>query len=94
MELIQAWIAIIIIAREFIVTGLRIVALTLDMVIPAEMGGKMKMTAQISSILVLLLDKTFVFADLYSLGIFLLWTAMVLGLISGVQYFILFWKRL
>jgi CDP-diacylglycerol--glycerol-3-phosphate 3-phosphatidyltransferase len=94
MELIQAWIAIIIIAREFIVTGLRIVALTLDMVIPAEMGGKMKMTAQISSILVLLLDKTFVFADLYSLGIFLLWTAMVLGFISGVQYFILFWKRL
>ena len=56
MELIPAWIAIIIIAREFIVTGLRIVALTMEMVIPAEMGGKIKVTAQIASIITLLVD--------------------------------------
>ncbi len=100
MELIPAWIAIVIIAREFIVTGLRIVALTKDIVIPAEMGGKIKVTAQISAILVLLLDKTFLLTeifkdiDLYHLGIVLLWIAMILGIISGVQYFILFWKRI
>ena len=96
MEMVQAWIAIVIIAREFIVTGLRIVALTMDLVIPAEMGGKIKMTAQISSILVLFLDKTFLFnaIDLYSIGILLLWIAMILGIVSGIQYFILFWKRI
>ena len=96
MALIPAWIAIVIIAREFIVTGLRVVALSKDIVIPAEMGGKIKVTAQISSILALLLDRTFLFTqvDLYSTGIVLLWIAMVLGVISGVQYFILFWKRL
>ena len=96
MALIPAWIAIVIIAREFIVTGLRVVALTKDIVIPAEMGGKIKVTAQISAILVLLMDKTFLFRqiDLYSTGIVLLWIAMVLGVVSGVQYFILFWKRL
>jgi CDP-diacylglycerol--glycerol-3-phosphate 3-phosphatidyltransferase len=103
MELIPAWIAIIIIAREFIVTGLRVVALTKDVVIPAEMGGKIKVTAQISSVLVLLIDKTFisrylynlgVTLDLHGLGITLIWIAVILGVISGVQYFILFWERI
>lgn len=94
MAIIPAWIAIVIIAREFIVTGLRVVALSKEIVIPAEMGGKIKVTAQISSILVLLLDRTLMTGDLYGLGIFLLWVAMVLGIISGVQYFILFWKRI
>jgi CDP-diacylglycerol--glycerol-3-phosphate 3-phosphatidyltransferase len=103
MELIPAWIAIIIIAREFIVTGLRVVALTKDIVIPAEMGGKLKVTAQISSVLVLLIDKTFisrylynfgVTLDLHGLGTTLIWIAVILGVISGVQYFILFWKRI
>lgn len=93
MEIIPAWIAIIIIAREFIVTGLRVVALTKDIVIPAEMGGKIKVTAQISSVLILLIDKV-VSTDIYSPGITLIWIAMILGVISGVQYFILFWKRI
>ncbi len=94
MEFIPAWIAILIIIREFIVTGMRIVALTKDIVIPAEMGGKLKVTAQISSIIILLVDKTFVFADFYALGIILLWVSMILGVTSGIQYFILFWKKI
>ncbi len=94
MALIPAWIAIVIIAREFIITGLRVVALSKDIVIPAEMGGKIKVTAQISSILALLIDKTFISMDLYSLGITLMWIAMILGVISGIQYFVLFWKRI
>ncbi len=94
MAVIPAWIAVIIIAREFIVTGLRVVALSKDIVIPAEMGGKIKVTAQISSILVLLLDKTLMITDIYSAGITLLWIATILGIVSGVQYFVLFWERL
>jgi len=95
MGLVPAWIAIVIIAREFIVTGLRIVALSQDIVIPAEAGGKIKMTAQITSILVLLVDKAqLIPMDLYPIGIAFLWGAMLMGLFSGVQYFILFGKRL
>ncbi len=103
MELIAAWIAIIIIAREFIVTGLRVVALSKDIVIPAEMGGKLKVTAQITSVIVLLIDKTFIGRylnnlgvplDLHGLGIMFIWIAVILGVISGIQYFILFWKRI
>src|SRR5512135_3855971 len=55
MERLPAWIAIIIIVREFLVTALRVVALSRDIVIPAEMGGKLKTTAQITSILCLVL---------------------------------------
>jgi CDP-diacylglycerol--glycerol-3-phosphate 3-phosphatidyltransferase len=94
MAVIPAWIAIVIIAREFIITGLRVVALSKDIVIPAEMGGKIKVVAQISSILALLLDHSLIDIDLYSVGITLLWIAMILGVISGVQYFILFRKRI
>jgi CDP-diacylglycerol--glycerol-3-phosphate 3-phosphatidyltransferase len=112
IELVPAWIAIVIIAREFIVTGLRIVALTMDLVIPAEMGGKLKVTFQITSILVLLFNETFFvndflasicalllgkpsFAlDLSVVGITCLWISMLLGIISGIQYFVLFWKRI
>lgn len=94
METIPAWIAIVIIAREFIVTGLRIVALSKDMLIPAEMGGKIKMGCQIAAILILFVDRTFVEIDLYAIGLTLLWIAMVLGVVSGIQYFILFRKRI
>jgi CDP-diacylglycerol--glycerol-3-phosphate 3-phosphatidyltransferase len=95
MELVPAWIAIVIIAREFTVTVLRIVALSKDIVIPAETGGKIKMGAQITAILVLLVDKSqFLGIDLYGIGIAFLWGAMLIGLFSGIQYFILFGKRL
>ena len=112
IELIPAWIAIVIIAREFIVTGLRIVALTMDLLIPAEMGGKLKVTCQITAIIILLVDKSLVATefissileplidrpspvfDLYAVGIMFLWISMILGVISGIQYFYSFWKRI
>ncbi len=94
MGFIEAWIAIVIIAREFIVTGLRIVALSKDMVIPAEMGGKIKTTAQFTSLIILLIDRSIVGLDLYNLGYYLLLLAMLVGITSGIQYFALFWKRL
>ena len=109
MQLVPAWIAIVIIAREFIVTGLRIVALTMDLVIPAEMGGKLKVTCQITAIIILLVHKSLVTTDFFAsileslvdrpslvfdVGITFLWISMILGFISGVQYFYLFWKRI
>lgn len=93
METIPAWIAIVIIVREFIVTGLRFGALSKNMVIPAEKGGKIKTACQIASIIILFLDRTLISIDLYALGLTLLWIAMVMGIISGVQYFVLFWKN-
>jgi len=97
MARLSAFIAIILIVREFLVTGLRVVALSKDIVIPAEMGGKLKTTAQITAILCLILvgsifDRLPV--DLYDTGIVFIWIALVLSVTSGVQYTISFWRRI
>lgn len=94
MAAIPAWIAIVIIVREFIVTGLRIGALSKDIVIPAEKGGKIKTACQIASIIILFLDRTLIYVDLYAVGLTLLWIAMILGVVSGIQYFIHFRKKI
>jgi CDP-diacylglycerol--glycerol-3-phosphate 3-phosphatidyltransferase len=99
MERLAAWIAITIIVREFLVTGLRAVALSKDIVIPAEMGGKIKTILQIIAILCLILHRS-IFdinlygRDLYDIGIVLMITALLLSIISGIQYTISFGKKI
>ena len=96
LELVEAWIVIVIIIREFLVTALRMVALVQDMVIPAEMGGKFKMGFQITAILVFLVDYSGILGDVDLGGIALvcLIAAMVLGVLSGIQYFVRFVRSL
>lgn len=94
LERLSVWLAIIIIVREFLVTGLRAVALSKDIVIPAEMGGKLKTTAQITAILLLIIDIEIFGIDLYDLGTVLIWVAMVLSVLSGFKYTVSFWKKI
>src|SRR4030043_851494 len=75
MERLAAWIAITIVVREFLVTGLRAVALSKDIVIAAEIGGKIKTTLQVIAILCLILKSRFLFIDLYDIGIVLIWVS-------------------
>jgi CDP-diacylglycerol--glycerol-3-phosphate 3-phosphatidyltransferase len=97
MTRLSAFIAIILIVREFLVTGLRVVALSKDIIIPAERGGKLKTTAQITSILCLILVGS-IFdnlpLDLYDIGIFFIGIALILSVTSGIQYTISFWKKI
>lgn len=97
MERLSALIAIILIVREFLVTGLRVVALSKDIVIPAEMGGKLKVTAQITAILCLILMGSGIDnlpVDMYDIGIVFIWIALVLSVISGVKYTVAFWGKI
>jgi len=94
MERLAAWIAIIIIVREFLVTGLRVVALSKDIVIPAELGGKIKTGVQIAAVLCLILNRSLFNINLFDIGIVLIWLAMVLSIVSGVNYTISFGKRI
>ena len=55
MRLIPAWIVVIIIFREFIITGLRLLALAKGKVVEAETAGKHKTVSQIISIYVILI---------------------------------------
>jgi CDP-diacylglycerol---glycerol-3-phosphate 3-phosphatidyltransferase len=94
MERLAAWIAIIIIVREFLVTGLRVVALSKDIIIPAELGGKIKTGVQIAAVLCLILNRSLFNINLYDIGIVLIWLALVLSIVSGVKYTISFGKRI
>ena len=94
MVRLSAWIAMIIIVREFVVTALRVVALSKDIVIPAETGGKLKTTAQMASIVLLLLPGGIGNIDFYDVGLVLMYIALVLALTSGIKYTISFWKRI
>ncbi|MBI5190053.1 MAG: CDP-diacylglycerol--glycerol-3-phosphate 3-phosphatidyltransferase [Nitrospirae bacterium] len=99
---VPAWIAIVIIGREFAVTGLRAAASSEGYVIPAYEGGKAKMVFQIIAIIALLIDLGVKNVDLFGIldleawliGTVAIWIAMLLALISGIQYFVQFWDKI
>jgi CDP-diacylglycerol--glycerol-3-phosphate 3-phosphatidyltransferase len=96
LERLSVEVAIILIVREFLVTALRVVALSKDIVIAAEAGGKLKTAAQITGILCLILTGTFfdiLPIDLYDIGRAFIGIAVLLAVASGVQYTIAFWRR-
>jgi CDP-diacylglycerol--glycerol-3-phosphate 3-phosphatidyltransferase len=92
-DVVPAWIAIVIIGREFAVTGLRAIASSENIIIPAETVGKYKVGAQITAVLALLLDYIMAKEWLRDLGTLALWIAMLLALYSAIYYFRVFWKK-
>ena len=74
-----AWMAAIMVVREFAVTGLRMVALEADEVIAANRWGKIKMVAQSLAVFVLLLGY-------FEAGYWVMLLATVLTLLSGWSY--------
>lgn len=91
---VSAWIVIVIIAREFAITGVRAMASAEGLVMPADQLGKYKMGTQITAILMLLLNNRFWFLDWHMLGTIAIWAAMVLSLVSGMQYIIRFMSHM
>jgi CDP-diacylglycerol--glycerol-3-phosphate 3-phosphatidyltransferase len=91
---VAAWIVVVIIAREFAVTGIRAMASSEGLVIPADQLGKYKMGAQITAILMLLLNHQCWIFNWHALGTIAIWVAMILALVSGVQYLIRFTKEM
>jgi CDP-diacylglycerol--glycerol-3-phosphate 3-phosphatidyltransferase len=93
-DVVHSWIAIVIIGREFAVTGLRAIASSEGIIIPAETVGKYKVGAQITTVLSLLLYQYWDQEWMRQLGWFALWVAMILAVYSAVQYFRTYWKKL
>ncbi|MGA9634511.1 MAG: CDP-diacylglycerol--glycerol-3-phosphate 3-phosphatidyltransferase [Solirubrobacterales bacterium] len=82
LQRLDAWIAMVIIAREFAVTGLRLVAVEQGVVIQASWLGKVKTMLQVAAIICLIA------IDPAPLGINLLvYAAVAVTVISGVDYF-------
>ena len=83
MGRLPAWIVIIIISREFIISGFRLVASDNGIVIAASYWGKFKTVFQMAMIIVLIMDLGGVF-DL--IGNVLIWIALALTIISLMDY--------
>ncbi len=87
MQRLGAWIAIVIISREFAVTGLRLVAAAEGTVIAASKLGKIKTITQIIAIVLLMLNNfPFLFFHL-PVSQWMIWLAVLITIISGVDYF-------
>jgi CDP-diacylglycerol--glycerol-3-phosphate 3-phosphatidyltransferase len=91
LDAVPAWMVMIILGREFVVTGLRNVAAGRGLLIPASGLGKGKMVAQVVSIFLLLLARKY--PILQRPGMAVLWVVVVLAFVSAVDYFRLFWRE-
>ena len=84
LEKLPAWFVIIIIGREFIISGFRLIAVEKGVVIAANYWGKVKTVVQMVMSIVLILDFSFSGAEL--LEWILIWAAVVLTVISLLDY--------
>lgn len=86
LELAPAWMVAVIIGREFAVTGLRNIAYSRGVAMPASGLGKLKMAAQVTAILLLLLGWERIPVLLVA-GQAALWFVLAIALWSAVDYY-------
>lgn len=95
LQRVDAVVAILIIAREVAVTGVRAIAAGEGISLAPETIGKYKMIAQVVAILMLILEQESLGLpfDLHVMGTAWLYASLVLGWISGGQYLVSFWRQ-
>lgn len=104
-SIVNVWVAIIIIGREFLISGLRSIAASEGFTIEASELGKLKMVVQIVSVVAAILairwdewvvrlgSSSFVFSvDLVAR--MAIWFMVAVSVISAVDYFVGFWKKI
>jgi CDP-diacylglycerol--glycerol-3-phosphate 3-phosphatidyltransferase len=102
MGRVPAWMVLVILGREIIITGLRGIASTEGIVIAASDLGKFKTIFQIVAIIALLLhydyhwffsvDHPLLTANMHNVGMFYLWIAFVITVWSGFDYLYKFFR--
>jgi CDP-diacylglycerol---glycerol-3-phosphate 3-phosphatidyltransferase len=101
-SLVPAWMAVVIIGREFLVSGLRSIAASEGFTIEASDLGKFKMLVQIVSVVAVILAHRWREWPIYSHYIFpvywialvAIWFMVVLSLVSAIDYFAAFWSKI
>lgn len=88
------WVVVIIIAREFLISGLRTIAVSEGLVISASQGGKWKTSLQLTGIICLMLHYHFAIdylfgttmTDFQAVGSVLLYLSLLPGIASAIEY--------
>jgi CDP-diacylglycerol---glycerol-3-phosphate 3-phosphatidyltransferase len=108
-SIVPAWIATLVIAREFLVSGLRAIAASEGFTIEASDLGKFKMVVQIVAIVAAILQHQWEYLDIpltqaiFGRAIYLhveliartaMWIMVGISLISAADYFAAFWKKI
>ena len=95
VDLVPAWMALVSIGRDLAVTGLRGVALSMGVVVPASRLGKWKTVTQYVALTLLILEKGVPaeFVPFHLVSGVALWIAMGATVFSGLDYFYSFFLR-
>jgi CDP-diacylglycerol---glycerol-3-phosphate 3-phosphatidyltransferase len=91
LKLAPAWMVVIIVGREFAVSGIRSIAASRGFLMPANWLGKTKMVLQTLAVVVLIMADTYIEPWL-TFGRLLLWITVVVSLVSAGNYLIIFLK--
>lgn len=84
---IKGWIAIVILGREFAVSGLRILKAEEGIIIAASKMGKIKTISQIVAVILIILKNLYIPYTSIPLGDWAMYIALVITIVSGVEYF-------
>ncbi len=90
-RVVPAWIVILIVGREFAVTGLRSIAAAAGYTIRASELGKTKMMAQVIAVSLFLLGMHWPRLAAWAMGF--MWCVVAFALISAADYFRKFWRK-
>ena len=91
LGLVPAWMVVVIVGREFAVTGLRSIAAAEGYTIEASELGKTKMVMQVIAVSLLLVGaRSPIFARLGRVAV---WLVVIFALVSALDYFRKFWRR-
>jgi CDP-diacylglycerol--glycerol-3-phosphate 3-phosphatidyltransferase len=100
-EIIKVWIAVVIIGREFLISGLRSIASSEGFTIQASDLGKLKTVSQIVSVVAAILAHHWFQWQFGFLIIPVKWTAIaaiyftvLVSSVSAIDYFVGFWKKI
>ena len=85
---IPAWVVIVIISREFIISGFRLIAADNNVVIAANYWGKFKTTFQMVMVCLMIADLGAMFSWMRLLTDIVMWIALILTVVSLVDYLV------
>ncbi len=95
IEKVPAWMVMIIIGREIAVTGLRGIAASVGVIVSASEMAKYKTATQYVAIALLIFEKGVPehFVTFHWISSAALWVALILTVVSGVDYFVRFFRK-
>ncbi|HSE92987.1 MAG TPA: CDP-diacylglycerol--glycerol-3-phosphate 3-phosphatidyltransferase [Methylomirabilota bacterium] len=93
IDKVAAWMVVVIIGREFAVTGLRAVAAHVGVIVPASRLAKWKTAGQYVAITMLIIEKGVGSPAFHVAATVVLWIALALTVVSAVDYFYRFFRK-